>query len=384
MDGTNYFIQKLKPERQDVPSGILTRQRLIVSNAVSVSGMLTCIGVPEWSENHDLAKHDANVVSLLMQSGCHLIGKAQDDDFGTSISGENPFLARLIHPLKAGLRIGGSASGCAVSVARGEASIAIANDCCGGVLIPAANCHLFGYRPSSGMVDLRGIASLAPSFDAIGFMSKKLPTLQQIAEKCWKEAPQLVRLKGVRYASSFFQELLPLEAMLEWEVTMSLLKFERNEIKGFNKIILNQAHKIHTILLGREVDLEYGAWLEKTTPRFSDETSRYLAEIRGKSFKEFVETKKKRGFFSDTLISLLTPGEILLIPTTPGPAPEVENVTEEYLLNQRKLCAIAEVAGLAQLTIPYMMIKGAPMGISLLALPGEDKLLFEAAGRWFT
>ncbi len=383
MDGTNYFIQKLKPERQDVPSGILTRQRLIVSNAVSVSGMLTCIGVPEWSENHDVAKHDANVVSLLMQSGCHLIGKAQDDDFGTSISGENPFLARLIHPVKPGLRIGGSASGCAVSVARGEASIAIANDCCGGVLIPAANCNLFGYRPSSGMVDLRGITSLAPSFDAIGFMSKKLPTLQQIAEKCWKEAPQLVRLKGVRYASSFFQELLPLEAMLEWEVTMSLFNFERNEIKGFNKIILNQAHKIHTMLLGREVDLEYGAWLEKANPRFSDETSRYLKEIRGKSFKEFVETKKKRAFFSDTLISLLTHGEVLLIPTTPGPAPNTENVTEEYLLNQRKLFAIAEVAGLAQLTIPYMMIDGAPMGISLLALPGEDKLLFEAASRWF-
>lgn len=383
MDGANYIINEIKPERQDVPMGILSRQRLIVSNAVGVNGTVTCIGVPAWADNHTPAKNDSNVVTLLMQSGCKLIGKAQDDDFGISISGQNPFLSTLTHPINPALRIGGSASGSAVAIAKGEATIAVGNNCCGGVLIPASNCNLFGYRPSAGMIDLRGVAPLAPSFDAVGLMSKNLPTIQQIAEKCWKEPGKVLRLKGIRCASSLFRDFLPIEDMLEWEVTLSLLDFERKDMIGFNKLILKQGHNIHNTLLGREVEIEYGEWLDKDKPHFSDETAAFLEKIRGKTFKEFVEAKKKRELFSQTLKDLLVSGEVLMIPTTPGAAPEIKNVDETYLANQRQLYSISEMGGLAQLTIPFITVNGAPMGVSLLALPKEDKLLFEAARRWF-
>ncbi|OEE76220.1 hypothetical protein A1OQ_22610 [Enterovibrio norvegicus FF-162] len=379
----NYLLTAIKPERQDIPVGVLTRQRLVVSDSVSIKGLVTGIGVPDWSDGNEPAKNDASVVSALMHSGCRLIGKAQMDDFGTSISGQNPFLARLKNPIAPDARLGGSSSGAALAVAKGAATIAIGNDCCCGVLIPASYCHLYGYRPSQGMVDLRGISALSPSFDAVGFMSKKLPILQQIAEKCWTKPPKAVRFKALKYAPTLFQELLPIEAMLEWEVAMNDSKIRSQDVPNFGKLALTQAHNIHTVILGREIDLQYGQWFDVHKPKFSDETAEFLSRIRGNSFKEFVETKKKRELFSDSIQGFFSSGELLMIPTSPGQPPDDMFLDDTFLLNQRRLYAIAEVAGLAQLTLPFLNVNGTPMGVSLLAHPGEDRLLFEAAGRWF-
>ncbi|CZF78581.1 Glutamyl-tRNA(Gln) amidotransferase subunit A [Grimontia celer] len=377
----NFLISSFKPERQDIATGVLKRQTLVVSDCVGVRGVVTGIGVPEWSDNHEPAKNDAHVVSTLMHSGCTLIGKAQIDDFGTSISGQNPFRAKLSNPVSPDVRIGGSSSGIAVAVARGRASIGIGNDCCGGVLIPASFCNLIGYRPSQGMIDLRGVTSFSPSFDAVGIVTKQLPIMYQIAEKCWTKAPRTVRLKSIKYAKSLFHELLPIEAMLEWEVTLSESNWRLNEVPSLSKLTLTQAHNIHTVMLGREIDLQYGQWLDAASPKMTDETLDYLKLIRGKSFKEFVETKKKREFFSDSLQGFFGSGEVMMIPTSPGQAPNEMFVDDTFLINQRRLYAIAEVAGLAQITLPMLTVEGVPMGVSLLAHPGEDRLLFEAAGR---
>ncbi|MDD1782795.1 hypothetical protein LRP49_16600 [Enterovibrio sp. ZSDZ35] len=379
----HYMLHHFSPERVDVPSGVLSRQSMIVSDGVSVKDVVTGIGIPAWSDGNEPAKFDAKVVKILLMSGCKLIGKGQVDDFGASISGQNPFLATLGNPVVRGARLGGSSSGIAVAVAKKKATIGIGNDCCGGVLIPASLCNLIGYRPSAGMIDLRGIAPLSPSFDSVGIMGRKLPTVKQIAEKCWAKPPKATRFKGIKYASTLFQELLPIEAMLEWEVAMSNNSVPRKDISNFSKLILTQAHNIHTTILGREIELEYGQWLDHYKPKLTDETQEFLKRIRGKSFKEFVETKKKREIFTETLRGLFSSGELLMIPTTPGHAPQLGDVDDIYLLNQRRLYSIAEVAGLAQLTLPVVSVNGSPMGVSLLALPGEDRILFEAAARWF-
>nr|WP_269808768.1 amidase family protein [Enterovibrio nigricans] len=250
----HYMLHQFSPVRVDVPSGVLSRQSLVVSDCVSVKGLVTGIGIPAWSDGNEPAKFDAHVIQMLLMSGCKMIGKAQVDDFGTSVSGQNPFMATLSNPTAKGARLGGSSSGIALALAKEQATLGIGNDCCGGVLIPASFCNLFGYRPSQGMIDLRGVAALSPSFDAVGIMAKKLSTLQQVAEKCWTKPPRAVQFKGIKYASSLFQELLPIEAMLEWEVAMSTNEVPRKDISNFSKLILTQAHNIHTTILGREID----------------------------------------------------------------------------------------------------------------------------------
>ncbi|PMN69228.1 amidase family protein [Enterovibrio norvegicus] len=384
MSQESYLLHKFKPERQDMAKGILARQRLVVSECVGIKGYVTGIGIPAWSDNNEPSKFDAQVVQTIMQSGCRLIGKTQVDDFGTSISGINPFLAKLSNPYSSERRLGGSSSGAALAITQGAATIAVGNDCCGGVIIPAAYNGLYAYRPSPELLDMRGIATVSPSFDAVGVMAKHLPSLHQIAEKCWTKALRPVKLKTVKYASSLFQDLLPIEAMLEWEVFFSTVKVPKEDVATFSKLMLTQAQNIHSVILGREIDFEYGQWLDHYKPKMSQETEEYLKRIRGKSFKEFVETKKKREFFTNTFQGLLSSGELLMIPTSPGPAAENDAFDlETFLINQRRLYAIAEVAGLPQLTLPLLTVDGMPMGISLLALPGEDRLLFDTAERWF-
>lgn len=84
------------------------------------------------------------------------------------------------------------------------------------------------------------------------------------------------------------------------------------------------------------------------------------------------------------LCSAINSGELLIIPSTPGGAPARKGeLDDEFQMNQHRLTAIAEVAGIPQLTVPFLSDDDAPMGVSLLARPNEDRLLFDAATRWF-
>ena len=75
-------------------------------------------------------------------------------------------------------------------------------------------------------------------------------------------------------------------------------------------------------------------------------------------------------------------GAILVYPTSPCPAPQLTtSMAEQGAVRQATMgvTAIAGLCGLPEVTLPAGVVKGVPVGLSLVAGPGFDRGLLAFA-----
>ena len=80
--------------------------------------------------------------------------------------------------------------------------------------------------------------------------------------------------------------------------------------------------------------------------------------------------------------ALLSSGTMLLLPTTPSIAPLRflrDAHAERFYQAALTLSSVAGLAGLPVVTLPIAVLNGCPLGLSVLAGPGEDEALLAAA-----
>ena len=81
---------------------------------------------------------DATVVQRVLDAGGTIIGKAHCEAFCLSGGSHTNSTGPVQNPYKKGYSAGGSSSGCAVLVARGEADMAVGGDQAGSIRMPAS------------------------------------------------------------------------------------------------------------------------------------------------------------------------------------------------------------------------------------------------------
>jgi amidase len=89
-----------------------------------------------------------------------------------------------------------------------------------------------------------------------------------------------------------------------------------------------------------------------------------------------------RRAFTARMTSLLNGGAILVLPTSPCPAPPLiadQPYLEDVRTRTIRVGILSAFAGLPELTIPVAQIDGAPIGLSLIAGHGRDLALLNYA-----
>jgi amidase len=166
--------------------------RLAVKDLIDVAGVPTTMG-SRATVHRAAAMADALCVVAARRVGWRIVGKTNLHEFGYGLSGENQWFGTPENPIDPQLLPGGSSSGSAVAVARGEADAALGTDTGGSVRIPAACCGVVGLKTTTGLVSLQGVQPLAPSCDTVG--------------------PMAARVDGIARAMAFlapaFREVLP-------------------------------------------------------------------------------------------------------------------------------------------------------------------------------
>ena len=142
--------------------------RLAVKDCIDVEGLPTTAGCPVVAEMAEPAHVDATVVATARAAGARIVGKTSLTELCWSASGINQWSGTPVNPRDPRRVPGGSSSGSAVAVARGEADIAFGTDTAGLVRIPAACCGVVGLKTAWGRVPRNGIYPLAPSLDTVG------------------------------------------------------------------------------------------------------------------------------------------------------------------------------------------------------------------------
>lgn len=152
-------------------SGPLAGRTVAVKDLFAVQGFPVGAGVPQYLAEADPSPRHAPAVAALLAAGADLAGIARTDQFAFGLTGQNPAYGTPTNPLRPGTVPGGSTSGPAVAVARGEADIALGTDTAGSVRVPASYQSLWGVRTTHDLVDRADLTALAPSFDTVGVLA---------------------------------------------------------------------------------------------------------------------------------------------------------------------------------------------------------------------
>ena len=117
--------------RLDAPGGPEEGPRVAVKDAIAVAGLPTRVGSLATPDTPAAA--DATCVATVRRAGGRIVGTTALTELCWDESGINEALGTPVNPLDAALVPGGSSSGSAVVVARGEADVALGTDTGGSV-----------------------------------------------------------------------------------------------------------------------------------------------------------------------------------------------------------------------------------------------------------
>lgn len=375
-----------------VPSaaeGPLSGLTFAVKDLIDIAGRRTGGGHPKWRDTHPPAHLHALVVSTLLAAGAECVGVLVSDEMAASFSGENPFFGNPINPAAPGHTCGGSSSGSASAVAHGFCDFSLGTDTGGSVRVPASNCGIYGWRPTYGVLSLSGVNPLAPSYDTVGVLARDPRVLTVAGRVLLGDPTRAQPVRRVLRVSDTFdmvddavrEGLAPaLERVRE---KYPLEDISLRELTGLD-FSMSTWEAVFGCLESEEISVALGPWLLAERPEFGPVVGRNLANLDGVPPPLLEQCWRLRRAFTRALHAKLSDGTLLCIPTVCAPPPRFGSFADEefahtYSVRLLSLCAIAGNAGIGQVTLPLGVADGLPVGLSLIAGPGRDTTLFDAA-----
>ena len=115
--------------------------------------------------------YSATVVQRLINAGAIPIGKTNLDQFATGLNGTRSSYGACRNAFNPAYISGGSSSGSAVAVAKGQVCFSLGTDTAGSGRVPAAFNNLIGYKPTKGWLSARGVVAACRSLDTVSIFA---------------------------------------------------------------------------------------------------------------------------------------------------------------------------------------------------------------------
>jgi len=119
-------------------------------------------------------------------------------------------------------------------------------------------------------------------------------------------------------------------------------------------------------------------WVDRCNPRFAYDVARRLVEAAEITDEAIAKAQSGREAVQARMTELFEPGTVICLPTAPFPAPEA-GLPQSQMWERRMriitLTCLGGLLGAPQINLPLAEVDGIPVGMSLLAAPGEDEML---------
>jgi allophanate hydrolase len=142
-----------------------------VKDNIDVAGLVTTAGCPAWARP---AAVTATAVHKLLDAGAVLLGKTNLDQFATGLVGTRSPYGVPVSTWAPDRASGGSSSGSAVVVARGDVPLSLGTDTAGSGRVPAGFNHIVGLKPTPGRVSTAGVLPACRSLDCVSIFALDL------------------------------------------------------------------------------------------------------------------------------------------------------------------------------------------------------------------
>ncbi len=350
-----------------------------------IAGHVTGYGNPDWARTHEPATNTAFAVQALLDAGATLLGKTHTDELAYSLIGANAHYGTPRNSADPRRVPGGSSSGSAAAVAAGLVDVGLGSDTGGSVRLPASFCGVWGVRSTFGQVSLDGAMPFTRSFDTVGWFAAGARGMDLTAQAYgYAETAPPTRL------------LLPVDAWAEAEPDcVSALAPALAELQAHighaEPVVLAPEglaawRETFRICQAAEIWECLGAWVQANTPEFGPGI-RERFEIASRIDAEtWAEARAAHDTVRARMASVMTEGTVLVLPTSPGPAPLLTadpGQLDDFRQRAFAMLCIAGLSGFPQLSVPAGRVDGGPVGLSLLGAPGQERgliALAQAAG----
>ncbi|MCR6641598.1 MAG: amidase [Sporocytophaga sp.] len=137
-------------------TGLLCGVPLTVKESISIQGYpLTAGSIFRKSK---LAEEDSKVVQYLKQEGAIILGQTNTPECNFWMESYNKIYGRTKNPYDTDRTPGGSSGGEGAIVGAGGVPFGVGSDIAGSIRMPAAFCGVFGHRPTSHLISIKGHA----------------------------------------------------------------------------------------------------------------------------------------------------------------------------------------------------------------------------------
>jgi amidase len=371
--------------------GPLAGLSFAVKDVFSIAGVRACYGNPTWLRTHPAAKRTASAIEKLCGAGASLVGLTITDELALSLTGENAHFGTPVNPRCPGRVPGGSSSGSAVAVASGQVDFALGTDTGGSVRVPASHTGVFGFRPSHGAVQIDGVLPLAPRFDTVGWFTRDAELLERVGQILLPARAETSRPE------------LPLELAV-WPELLSLLDEPARAAfvaaaHGLSRavgapLVFEEVPsgfpppaswlEFYLTLQNLEAQVLHRPFIERERPTFGSLIGRRWRKVLTTNPALAGDAELGRDALRGALARVFGARTWIVLPSAPGAAPllgESDDAVDAFTGRALTLAALASLGGAPQMSVPLAASEGCPLGVSLVAPPGQDRALLSAAVR---
>jgi allophanate hydrolase len=365
----------------------------------AVKDSIDVAAVPTTAACADFAyvpERSAAIVERLVAAGALYVGKTNLDQFATGLVGVRSPYGIPKNPFDPAYVTGGSSSGSAAAVARGQVSFALATDTAGSGRIPAAFNNIVGLKPSLGLLSTRGLVPACQSIDCMTLLSLTCDDARSVAAIAtgFDSADPFSRPEASRFGwrSSVVTQGLRLAVARSEELyfaddpTRQAFASACNRLESMGVVLeeidMAAFYEAGQLLYGGPWVSERLSGLESFRQQHSesilpvirailDDGNRYSATDVFRAIHRLAELRR-------TTHPLWNRVQGLVLPAAPG-HPKIEEVLRDPIgLNARlgRYTTFANLLDMAAVSVPSgMRADGLPSGVTFLGPWGRDAFL---------
>jgi aspartyl-tRNA(Asn)/glutamyl-tRNA(Gln) amidotransferase subunit A len=336
---------------------------------------------------------DAEVVRRLRAAGAVILGKLNLHELAYGGSGVVSFYGPAKNPRHPAYLAGGSSSGAAAAVGAGMCYAALGSDTSGSIRVPAALSGVVGHKPTYGLVSVRGVMPLSPSYDTVGPLARTVGDARLVhdviagydALDIYSAAPPPEVARGpdgaprIGIARAFVCDGLDAEVAERFAAALTLLATLARSLTD----VVVPIDDDRTVFRAESVAV-HRHHMEKTPELYQAETLRRLRSGAPVASSDYIDRWQDLQRMRRGAAALFRDVDLVVTPTVPVPAPsfaEIEAAPEKLRGHELVLLRNTRpfnILGLPALSVPCGVTRaGLPVGLQIVGRPFDDARVLE-------